>query len=264
MVAGASPADSDQKMSHMQVCYRGVAEPMIGASKVVSLATSSSIAERVAEATTARGKSSRHSARSEVVAHVGEGAIPRLEAMGGHEPGEDVDREGNGAAGQLWRAEEDAILRTCMKQYGPREWNLNMLCACMIYVPHVLPIYVKFIAHVLLYSGVYGTMRTFARNGKGSYTYSSRALSVSYDFTQMWRRGGTEVASVAEEGATEEEVEQLQQQRKQGAGAAEGGGCGCEGRWQRLSHSDEEEEIKAAVEEGLVAVEAAGKRRRGQ
>ncbi|RWV94749.1 hypothetical protein GW17_00042683, partial [Ensete ventricosum] len=46
--------------------------------------------------------------------------------------------------------------------------------------------------------------------------------------------------------------------------AAEGGGCGCEGRWQRLSGGDEEEEIKVVAKEGLVAVEAAGKRRRGQ
>ncbi|RRT40709.1 hypothetical protein B296_00035709 [Ensete ventricosum] len=46
--------------------------------------------------------------------------------------------------------------------------------------------------------------------------------------------------------------------------AAEGGGCGCEGRWQRLSSGDEEEEIKVVAKEGLAAVEATGKRRRGQ
>ncbi|RZS13977.1 hypothetical protein BHM03_00045618 [Ensete ventricosum] len=124
MMQGAAEDEKEEEATVASEGGKGVVEPMIGASKVVSLATSSSIAERVAEVTTARGKSSRHSAGSEVVAHVGEGAIPRLEAVGGHKPGEDVDREGNGAAGQLWRAEEDAILRTCMKQYGPREWNL--------------------------------------------------------------------------------------------------------------------------------------------
>ncbi|RZS10130.1 hypothetical protein BHM03_00041303 [Ensete ventricosum] len=56
----------------------------------------------------------------------------------------------------------------------------------------------------------------------------------------------------------------LQRQRKQGASAVDGGGCGCEGRWQRLSGADEEEEIKAKTEEGLAVVEAVGKRRRGQ
>ncbi|RRT79964.1 hypothetical protein B296_00010189 [Ensete ventricosum] len=49
-----------------------------------------------------------------------------------------------------------------------------------------------------------------------------------------------------------------------GASAAEGGGCGYEGRWQRLSSGDEEEEIKAAAKEGLAMVEATRKRRRGQ
>ncbi|RZS23552.1 hypothetical protein BHM03_00056507 [Ensete ventricosum] len=62
----------------------------------------------------------------------------------------------------------------------------------------------------------------------------------------------------------ERRLQRLQQQKKQGAGAAKGGGCGCEGRWQRLSSGDEEEEIKATTEEGLAAVEAARKRRRGQ
>ncbi|RRT44426.1 hypothetical protein B296_00029042 [Ensete ventricosum] len=51
---------------------------------------------------------------------------------------------------------------------------------------------------------------------------------------------------------------------EQGTGATEGGGCGSEGRWQRLPGSDEEEEIKVAAEEGLAVVEAARKRRRGQ
>ncbi|RWW10691.1 hypothetical protein GW17_00025754 [Ensete ventricosum] len=124
MMQGAAEDEKEEEATVASEGGKGVVEPMIGASKVVSLATSSSIAERVAEVTTARGKSSRHSAGSEVVAHVGEGAIPRLEAVGGHKPGEDVDREGNGAAGQLWRAEEDAILRAYVKQYGPREWNL--------------------------------------------------------------------------------------------------------------------------------------------
>ncbi|RRT68259.1 hypothetical protein B296_00008338 [Ensete ventricosum] len=66
-----------------------------------------------------------------------------------------------------------------------------------------------------------------------------------------------------------QETEEAADTWKQGAGAVEGGDYGCERRWQWLANDNKEEEIKAAVKEGLaavkkgsIAIEAVGKRMR--